>query len=741
MKGRFGTWCRVGWAVGVVVSLAIILSGCGELWNPASPDAVDPASEAVWVEAGAYTATLLEAAAKGEDGSPGFVGGHLVVQMKSGKYTTAAINGLCSAEKVQLKGRINNLRLVLVTVPAGTDLAAEREKLAARSDVQSVTFDYVYELFEDAPQGAAPKAITNDQDYMWQWALDQIGFSRLPASVMPATAPTVAVVDTGVDYNHPDLMGKVTKGPDYVDGDLDPMDTTGHGTHVAGIIAATNNNNLGIAGVSGKSAILAIRVGTGSIPTFAAAAGIVYAADAVGVKVMNLSWGGSFENAIIKDAVAYAVGKGILVVASAGNSDTTSPKYPASYPEVLSVGATDLDWDTYPYDDVKAEFSSYGDTVDIAAPGVDILSTTPVAGSTFYSPSYDWSSGTSMAAPLVAGAAALVRGKWTTMTAQQVAALLIDNGYSPIGPDLDANEFGVNVTRLDVYEAFLAKLGTMPASLGVVWGMIIDANTGLPLGGATVTAKLNGGTSIYTATTRTDGTFTIINVPGGWYTVTASKSTYVATPLSYSRYSYPGQFSGFTYIPLPKVQAADVYTAVLAWSWNEELELDSYLWLPGTLPDRNKYMVGFSDRGNLNVHPFARFLRDEMGEAPYRAWWPFFAEAILFRTKHTGTYQFAVHDFSDLRTWGDDADVVVNLYKGAARLGQYKVNDATGSGDWWSVFSVTGPTGSPVAVQTLTDVFPASYGAEYFSISIEQKLALPTKVPAFRDIVPARFAP
>ena len=739
MKGRFGMWCRVGWAVGIVVSLAIILSGCAELWNPASPDAVDPASEAVWVEAGAYTATLLDAAAKGEDGSPGFVGGHLVVQMKSGKYTTAAINGLCSAEKVQLKGRINNLRLVLVTVPAGTDLAAEREKLAARSDVQSVTLDYVYDLFEDGPQGAAPKAVTNDAYYNRQsWALDQIGFSRLPASVMPTTAPTVAVVDTGVDYNHPDLMGKVTKGPDYVDGDLSPMDTTGHGTHVAGIIAATNNNNLGVAGVSGKSAILAIRIGTEYIPTFAAAAGIVYAADAVGVKVMNLSWGGSFENAIIKDAVAYAVGKGILVVASAGNDDTTDPMYPASYPGVLSVGATD--WDDSG-NDVKAEFSNYGPTVDIAAPGVSIYSTTPVAGSTFYSPSYDYSDGTSMASPLVAGAAALVRGKWTTMTAQQVADLLINNGYSPIGPDLNLNEFGVNVTRLDVYEAFLANLGTtMPASLGAVYGIIIDANTGLPLGGATVTAKRSTSTTLYTATTRTDGSFTIINLPEAWYTVTASKSTYVATSSAYSAYAYPGVLGYFVYIPLPKVQAADVYTAVLAWGWNEDLELDSYLWLPGTLPDRNKYMVGFWDRGNLNVHPFARFLRDERSEMPSRRFWPFFAEAIVFRAKHTGTYQFAVNDF-DGTGWGG-ADVVVNLYKGAARLGRYEVDDATGgAGTWWSVFSVTGPTGSPVAVQTLTDVFPASYGAEYFSIAIEQKLALPTKVPAFGDIVPARFAP
>jgi hypothetical protein len=623
-------------------------------------------------------------------------------------------------------------------VPAGTDLAAEREKLATRSDVQSVTLDYVYELFEDAPQGAAPKAVTNDAYYNRQWALDRIGFGRLPASVMSTTAPTVAVVDTGVDYNHPDLTGKVTKGPDYVDGDLSPMDETGHGTHVAGIIAATNNNNLGVAGVSGKSAILAVRVGTGYIPTFAAAAGIVYAADAVGVKVMNLSWGGSYDSAIIKDAVAYAVGKNILVVASAGNDDTTDPMYPASYPGVLSVGATGTDDSG---DDVKTEFSNYCDTVDIAAPGVDIYSTTPLAKSWYYDPSYDWSDGTSMASPLVAGAAALVRGKWTTMTAQQVADLLIDNGYSPIGPDLDANSFPGDVTRLDVYEAFLAKLVTMPASLGAVYGIIIDANTGLPLGGATVTAKLNGGTSTYTATTRTDGTFTIINMPEGFYTVTASKSTYIATSFGYSRYVYPGYLSGFTYIPLPKVQAADVYTAVLAWGWNENLDLDSYLWLPGTLPDRNKYMVGYTDRGNLNVHPFARFLRDEQGEMPGRRWWPFFAEAIVFRAKYTGTYQFAVYEWTGLGTWGDDAYVVVNLYKGAAFVRQYKVDDATGSGTWWSVFSVTGPTGLPVAVQTLTDAFPGPYGVDEFWLSIERKLALPTKAPAFGAIVPGPFAP
>jgi len=517
---------------------------------------------------------------------------------------------------------------------------------------------------------------------------------------------------------------KIIKGPDYYDGDMDPMDTTGHGTHVAGIAAALTDNQVGVAGVSGKSKVLAIRVGANWIPVFAGAAGIVYAADYSGVKVINLSWGGPFDSDYIRDAINYATGKGILVVAAAGNGDTTDPMYPAAYNEVLAVGAIECKWELWrePQDICylpvrKACFSNYGDYVDIAAPGVLIFSTTPVNGSLFYEPLYDWSAGTSMAAPFVAGAAALIWGKWPTLTRQQVFDLLANTGDSDIDPDVCwGHAFPDGVKKLNVYNAFAARM-TMPPAGGALVGLVVDANTGLPLGGATVTAK--SGTITCTATTRSDGTFTITNMPAGNYTVTASKSGYITTTDERTWDVPEGCWNLLPFFALPKTQASDVWTVVLEWQAWYHWELDSYLWLPETLPDRNKYMVYWLDRGNLNAHPFARLLRDEPIEMPWRFWWPVFVETLLFRTKHTGTYVFAVNDYDGVEeNWCFDG-VVVRLYRGSSLIGTYKACDATGTGYWWTVFKISGTTVTPI--QTLGNAFPGPYGQEYFISASQRK--------------------
>jgi thermitase len=726
---------RAATIVGLVATLGALLWGCAGLWNSPSPaELVDSDAAPIWVAADARPASLLEAMPKGVGNQPPCVAGQLVVKLKSGKFTNAAITSLCTKQRIELKGRINSLRLLLVKLPANADLAATQAKLAAQPDVEAVSPNYVYGLFENGTPAATPKAITNDKFYLWQWAMKRIGFTNIAASVLPTTAPTVAVVDTGVDYNHPDLLGKVIKGPDYFDGDMDPMDVTGHGTHVSGIIAAINNNNLGVAGVSGSSKILAVRVGAFGIPVFAGAAGIVYAADTAGVKVINLSWGGYFRDPWTADAVAYAATKGVLVVASAGNEDTTDPAYPASYPGVLSVGATTVDYDGQ---DMMAYFSDYGDTVDIAAPGVEIYSTTPVAGSAWYGPSYDWSDGTSMASPLVAGAAALVRGKWSTLTAQQTSDLLTDTAYTPIMPDGDGHAFEDEVGRLDLYAAFDARLGTMPPAPGAILGIIVDANTGLALQGATVTAK--SGSSTFTATTRVDGTFTITNVRPGSYSVSAAKSTYVTTPYTLANGGLADVVSGSEYllifIALPKTQAASVYTAVLSWVGWGISELDSFLWLPDSLPLRNQYLVGYWDRGNLNAHPFARFLRDEPTEMPSRWWGPVFAEAVVFTTKYSGQFTFAVNDYFGGADW-TNTPAVVQLYKGGTLVGTYLAADASGSGVWWDVFTLNGPSGAPVAVQALMDTFPGPYGEEYFSTAGAHKPATPAGSVPFGTFVP-----
>jgi thermitase len=556
------------WGLLVAISGALlVLGGCGYFDGLLPSDqGLNPASDEVWVDQGVWAGEAfspLSLATEGV-GGPKFVPGQLIVKLKPGRFSDNTINALTSKHGVQLRGRINRLRLILVSLPAGADLEAVKAKLQAEPDVESVGLNYVYQLLSAGPQAVVPEHITNDL-YMplFQWGLFAIGFHKIAAPVLPASTPIVAVVDTGVDYLHTDLgTAKVIKGPDYYDGDMDPQDITGHGTHVAGIAAALTDNQIGVAGVSGKSRVLAIRVGAYWVPIFAGAAGIVYAADYSGVKVINLSWGGYLPDPYIYDAINYATGKGILVVAAAGNDDTTDPMYPAAYDEVLAVGAIEYKWELWQeWQDIcylpvrKACFSNYGDYVDIAAPGVWILSTVPGG--------WDLYDGTSMASPFVAGAAALVWGKWPTLTRQQVFDLLATTGDPDIDPDeCEGHAFPDGVKELNVYNAFAARM-TMPPAGGALVGLVVDANTGLPLGGATVTAK--SGTITRTATTRSDGTFTITNMPAGNYTVTASKSGYITTTDERTWDVPEGCWNLLPFFALPKTQASDVWTAVLEW--------------------------------------------------------------------------------------------------------------------------------------------------------------------------------
>ena len=218
----------------------------------------------------------------------------------------------------------------------------------------------------------------------------------------------VAVVDTGVDLDHPDLINKLVSGYDFVNNDAVPDDDAGHGTHVAGIAAAETNNGIGVAGVSWNASIMPVKVlnyaGSG---TFSAISnGIIYAADA-GADIINMSLGGlaASLDGTLRDAVVYAHNTGVALIAAAGNDATPVSYYswyygcmvycvPAAYPECITVAATD-------HNDVLASFSNYGSEVDIAAPGVSILSTYP--GS-----KYAWLSGTSMSAPFVSGLVAII---------------------------------------------------------------------------------------------------------------------------------------------------------------------------------------------------------------------------------------------------------------------------------------------------------------------------------------------
>jgi subtilisin len=240
----------------------------------------------------------------------------------------------------------------------------------------------------------------------------------------------VAVIDTGIYYDHPDLLGRYAGGYDFVNDDGDPMDDNGHGTHVAGTIAAVLGNGVGVVGVAPSAQIYALKVlgsdGSGDISDVIAA---IYTARDYGAKIISMSLGGPGSSTLQAacDSV-YNSGAGVLIVAAAGNDYTKigareldTIDYPARYSSVIAVGATDSS-------DLKASFSSTGSTVELAAPGVDIRSTFPptisIGGQTGYY--YAVGSGTSMACPHVSGAAALVWAGEPTLTAGQVRQRLVD---------------------------------------------------------------------------------------------------------------------------------------------------------------------------------------------------------------------------------------------------------------------------------------------------------------------------
>ncbi|PLS03675.1 S8 family peptidase [Neobacillus cucumis] len=237
----------------------------------------------------------------------------------------------------------------------------------------------------------------NDTYYQsYQWNLPAIGTERGWGLTRGSKKVKIAVVDTGVDLDHPDLVRRLTTGYNAIDNSNNPDDDNGHGSHVAGIIAADTNNGVGMAGITWYNPIIPVKVmgadGTGG--SFYVAKGIRWAVDH-GADVINLSLGNYQTCDVLESAVDYANEKNVVVISAAGNDNTNQRSYPAAYAGVLGVAA--VDWDGN-----RAKFSNYGDYVDVAAPGVDIPST-------FSNGEYAALSGTSMAAPHVTALAGLIR--------------------------------------------------------------------------------------------------------------------------------------------------------------------------------------------------------------------------------------------------------------------------------------------------------------------------------------------
>lgn len=348
-------------------------------------------------------------------------------------------------------------------------------------------------LVEYAEPNAVLEALAttpNDPGFPSTWGLHNVGQTGgtpdadidMPEAWDLATGSTqvvVAVIDTGIDYTHPDLAPNIwtnsfeipgngidddgngfvddVHGYDFANGDGDPLDDHFHGTHCSGTIGAVGNNGIGVAGVNWRVKIMALKFlgSSGSGSTAGAISAIQYAINN-GARVLSNSWGGSGYLQSLQDAIVAARQAGVLFVAAAGNSNSDTPMYPAAYDDVVAVAATD-------HRDEKASFSNYGDYIDVAAPGVAIYSTFPTyrtAAMGSFSTDYETISGTSMACPHVAGLAALLLARNEGLDPDQLETLIKSTADDLGDPGLDLI-YGWG--RINAYNALASTTpGTSP---------------------------------------------------------------------------------------------------------------------------------------------------------------------------------------------------------------------------------------------------------------------------------------
>ena len=354
-----------------------------------------------------------------------FVAGEILVKFKK----SASSHEISETHK-RLGGKVKNAVPeigVQVVIVENKQVGDAVSAYARNSQVEYVEPNYI------------ASALVNDSEFERQWGLNNTGqqtcntegdicVEGTPDADVDAPeawdittgSPEVkiAILDSGIDQDHPDLMGKIVANIEFTDSETID-DLYGHGTHVAGIAAANTNNEEGVAGIGYASSLMNVKVlgDTGYGAYAGIAEGIIWATDN-GADVINMSLGGPRRSITLQNAVNYAWDNGVVIVAAAGNSSNSSNTYPGYYDKCIAVAATNNN-------DVKASFSSYGSWVDVAAPGENVYSTFP--NHPFYlqtvygrSQNYDFGNGTSMSTPYVAGIAALVWAENPTLNNQEI---------------------------------------------------------------------------------------------------------------------------------------------------------------------------------------------------------------------------------------------------------------------------------------------------------------------------------
>jgi subtilisin family serine protease len=437
--------------------------------------------------------------------------------------------------------------------------------LRADSGVESAEQEHLYSANLTTNDPYLSSSGSWGQPYPDLWGIQKVD---APAAWNTNTGAgvIVAVVDTGIDYNHPDIASNVwinkgeipnngidddhngyiddVRGWDFIGATYtdpqqsnNPIDGNGHGTHVAGTIAAVGNNGIGVVGVAWNAQVMAVKgldnSGTGIDSTLGPA--ILYAANN-GADIISASWGSTSYSATIADAITYAYDLGAVIVVAAGNnSEDALNFYPAALPNVITVAASD------PYDNL-ASFSNYGSKIDVAAPGVDILSL-QAAGTALgavVSPGYMRLSGTSMATPHVSGLAALILSQNATYSNEDVRQVLRVSAtdVGPPGYDLSFGYGRINAQAALAVTGVLEAKITSPTDGATAQGVITISGLALGTNFSHYVLEYGAGTlpttwtTIQTSTTPTSGTLGVLN---------SSSLTNITSVLRLTVYNTSGQ--------------------------------------------------------------------------------------------------------------------------------------------------------------------------------------------------------
>ncbi|WP_229411079.1 MULTISPECIES: S8 family serine peptidase [unclassified Massilia] len=341
--------------------------------------------------------------------------GRVIIEARPGLSDTALDNIL--KEHGGKRRKLGQSRMYVVDLPGNASETAVAAALSHRPELKFAELDRVVQA----------TATANDPYLGSEWHLTQVGATSAWDTTQGAGV-TIAILDSGINVNHPDLVSRLVPGYNFYNNNTDLTDVCGHGTAVAGVAAASTNNATGVAGVAGAARLMPIRVAfsdstTGGCTAYYStiASGLTYAADN-GARVANISYGGVAGSSTIMSAAKYMKSKGGLVFVSAGNSNIDENI--STDGSMIAVSATTTN-------DAKASFSSWGNFVTLSAPGTGIISTDRNGG-------YSTWQGTSFSSPLSAGVAALVMAARPDLSGEQVQSILystaVDLGAAGLDP-------------------------------------------------------------------------------------------------------------------------------------------------------------------------------------------------------------------------------------------------------------------------------------------------------------------